>query len=64
MAMRSARCTQADIARAIRALKQEKAAGAVEITVDGTLRIIVSQALTPETATARPPLAIRKPRVL
>ncbi|WP_036281744.1 hypothetical protein [Methylocystis sp. ATCC 49242] len=35
-----ARCTQADIARAIRAVEQTGARMAVEIAPDGTIRIV------------------------
>ena len=40
MSRKPARCTQADIRRAIRAVKQEGAAMTVEILPDGTIRIV------------------------
>jgi hypothetical protein len=40
MSRRPARCTQADMARAIRAIKQESADMVVEIAPDGTIRIV------------------------
>jgi hypothetical protein len=39
MSRRPARCTQADIARAIKAVEQTHARMAVEILPDGTIRI-------------------------
>jgi hypothetical protein len=39
MTRRPARCTQADIARAINAAKQTGVSMAVEITPDGTIRL-------------------------
>lgn len=39
MSRKPARVTQADIARVIRAIRQEKADMAVEIRPDGTIRI-------------------------
>lgn len=39
MSRRPARCTQADIARAINAAKQTGVSMAVEITPDGTIRL-------------------------
>jgi hypothetical protein len=38
--MRSARCSQADIARALRAVKQAGGEAVVEIAPDGTIRIV------------------------
>jgi hypothetical protein len=43
MSRRAARCTQADIARALRAAKQENSPVAVEITPDGTIRLVPVQ---------------------
>lgn len=40
MSRRAARCTQADIARALRAMAREGVRGAVEVTPEGILRII------------------------
>lgn len=40
MSRRAARFTQADIARAIRAVQQTGAGMAVEISPDGTIRIV------------------------
>ena len=40
MTMRAARCSQADIARALRAAQQAGGGLAVEITPDGTIRIV------------------------
>jgi hypothetical protein len=42
MSMRAARCSQADIARALRAARQVGGALAVEIAPDGTIRIVPS----------------------
>jgi hypothetical protein len=42
MSRRPARFTQADIARAIKAVEQVGARMAVEITLDGTIRIVPS----------------------
>jgi hypothetical protein len=44
---RPARVTQADVARALRAAKQEGAAG-VDVLPDGTIRVLL---VAPETAT-------------
>lgn len=41
MPRRASKITQADIARALRAAKQANA-GAVEVTPDGTIRILVN----------------------
>jgi len=40
MPRRKARATQADIARAIRALLQAECCGALEVLPDGTIRVI------------------------
>ncbi len=40
MSRASARFTQADIARALRAIEQEKARAAIEIRHDGVIRIV------------------------
>lgn len=40
MSRRPARFTQADIARAIRAVKKERAHMAVEVATDGTIRVV------------------------
>jgi hypothetical protein len=40
MTMRAARCSQADIARALRAARQVGGGMAVEIAPDGTIRIV------------------------
>ena len=44
MSSRPARATQADIARAVRAVLQCGASGTIEIAKDGTIRVIVGQA--------------------
>jgi hypothetical protein len=41
MSRRPARCTQADVARVIRAAKQ-CGAGTVEVKPDGTIRIVIA----------------------
>ncbi|MGA9006744.1 MAG: hypothetical protein WB495_07585 [Xanthobacteraceae bacterium] len=46
MSRRPARVTQADVARALRAAKQEGAAG-VDVLPDGTIRVLL---VSPETA--------------
>jgi hypothetical protein len=45
MSRTPARCTQADVARAIRAA-QQCGAGVVEITPEGIIRIVISPAKT------------------
>lgn len=40
MTMRAARCSQADIARALRAARQVGGGAVVEVAPDGTIRII------------------------
>lgn len=49
MSRRAARCTQADIHRALRAMAQAGVKGAVEVDPDGTLRIIPEDHRAPET---------------
>jgi hypothetical protein len=46
MSRRPATVTQADVARAIRAA-QQCGAGAVEIKPDGTIRVLVAEAIVP-----------------
>ncbi|KFC75619.1 hypothetical protein FG93_00641 [Bosea sp. LC85] len=43
MSRTPARATQADIARAVRAVLQCGASGTIEIAKDGTIRVIVGQ---------------------
>lgn len=43
MSSRPARATQADIARAVRAVLQCGASGTIEIAKDGTIRVIFGQ---------------------
>lgn len=52
MSSRPARATQADIARAVRALLQCGASGTIEIAKDGTIRVILGKA-GPETPAER-----------
>jgi hypothetical protein len=47
MSRRAARVTQADIARALRAVEQTGARASVEVTPDGTIRIVPIEALAP-----------------
>lgn len=44
MSRTPARATQADIARAVRAVLQCGASGTIEIAKDGTIRVIIGQA--------------------
>jgi len=44
MSRTAARCTQADIARAIRAIEQTGAKMAVELAKDGTIRLVPTDA--------------------
>ena len=53
MSRRPARFTQADIARAIKAVEQANAQMTVEIAPDGTIRI-VPNTLKPQTTVAQP----------
>ena len=54
MSRRPARCTQADIARAIKAVAQTGARMAVEIATDGTIRIVPANQNTKAENVARP----------
>lgn len=54
MSRRAARCTQADIARAIRAVEQTGARMAVEIGTDGTIRIIPTPVAWPMPSASEP----------
>lgn len=47
MTMRAARCSQADIARAIRAADQAGTGRTVEVAPDGTIRIVKAE-LSPQ----------------
>jgi hypothetical protein len=48
MSRKAARFTQADIARAIKAIQQTSAHMAVEIALDGTIRIVPASARVEE----------------
>ncbi len=49
MSRRAARFAQADVARALKAIKQAGVASAVEIATDGTMRIVpIDPKSTPE----------------
>lgn len=54
MTMRAARCSQADIARALRAARQAGDGMIVEIAPDGTIRIVPWASKAPETAPGAP----------
>ena len=59
MSRTPARCTEADIRRAIRAVTKERAPMAVEIDPSGTIRIVPHEAPTvapPFTSSAREPV--------
>ena len=58
MSRRAARCTQADIARALRAMAQEGVCGAVEVTPEGVLRIVPASRVP-----SKDPLEKKPPRV-
>lgn len=59
MSRRAARCTQADIARAIRAASQTGGGMAVEVLPDGTIRIAPAPA-SPQPAPAPKLVAQRR----
>jgi len=58
MSRRPARCTQADIRRAIRAAEQAGAKMAVEISPDGTIRLIPAQETVKSPTSLRPGLVL------
>jgi hypothetical protein len=60
MTMRAARCSQADIARALRAAQQVGGGLAVEIAPDGTIRILPSAAAPDAAKGAGKPVAPKR----
>lgn len=50
MSRRPARCTEADIHRAVKAIQRANACMAVEISPDGTIRIVPAKVITIEDA--------------
>jgi hypothetical protein len=58
MSRTPARATQADIARAVRAVLQCGASGTIEIAKDGTIRVIVGQTTSEKPAERRKPIVL------